>query len=147
MQTQIQNELSATPSRQIREPGNPRSERATGGGSISVPRVDQTGIRKGLLKALAIGTLLALAMMPLSMHAQGKGGGKPGGGGGGGDGGGGEPDYLYTLANVEPPAGTVRIHPLGMNNHAAVVGASYVKGYRGNSEGYSSPFLLNRHDV
>ena len=82
---------------------------------------------------VAVLSALALMAASLTLEAQGKGGGQGGGKPGGGGGGGGEPppdpnpDALYTLTRIEPPAGTVSFFPYGMNKHAEVVGLTQVK--------------------
>jgi hypothetical protein len=93
-----------------------------------------------MLRTAAAALLLALAAMPIEAYGQGKGGGK-GGGGGGQPPPEPDPDALYTLTRIEPPAGTIQVFPLGLNNSAVVVGGSNVKGYRGNRNGYGPPFL------
>ena len=81
---------------------------------------------------VAILSALALLAAPLGLEAQGKGGGNGGGKPGGG---GGEepppepnPDALYTLTRIEPPAGTVSFVPHDLNQEAVVVGPTFVKG-------------------
>ena len=78
---------------------------------------------------------MALMAASTALQAQDKGGGKPGGGGGEEPPPGGDPEYLYTTTRIEPPAGTKRIFPLGMNNHAHVVGGSYFQSGKNDEPG------------
>lgn len=134
MQTQIQREASVTTIHELRKPSDPPPLGASARGPLSAPRLTRVGV--GFLKIVAIGTLLSWTIMPISAYAQGKGGGKPGGGGGGEEPPpGGDPECLYTLERIEVPAGTEGILPLGMNNHAHVVGASHFKSGKNDKPG------------